>query len=133
MEMLVPDFPYALGCESLTCEFHRFGQATLQGRSNLLLILTQPTLARICTFQHQFQGTGHSASQFGTSPFGVRGLLPGPFETGMFQEEAPWTGLCRVLEEDPLLRDGRAGNVAQLDLCNVAGMTLHWGQVSGYD
>jgi hypothetical protein len=24
----------------------------------------------------------------------------------MLQEEAPWTGLCRVLEEDPLLRKG---------------------------
>ncbi len=42
----------------------------------------------------------------GTSRFGVRGLLAGPFETGMFQEERPTDGLERVLQGDPLLRTG---------------------------
>jgi hypothetical protein len=30
----------------------------------------------------------------------------------MLQEEAPWTGLCRVLEEDPLLRMGAPTSIA---------------------
>ncbi len=46
----------------------------------------------------------------GTSRLGVRGLLAGPFETGMFQEERPMDGLERVLQGDSLLRTGASPN-----------------------
>ena len=48
VEMLVPDFPYALGCESLTCEFHRFGQTALRIWFCQPMILMQK--GRWCSF-----------------------------------------------------------------------------------